>query len=152
MSFFYPHISMERRLPIIDLEKDGAGGCGVSEEDADLCALLGVRDVYEAKCLLLGVDGDQDARHGEIDVRLATPFRHDLNCGVLHSEELRGTHRETHGVEVWSKDHLPTLRGYGLAVARHHKGRTAPHAVGFTDLAQERIGETDRLRHAYSFS
>ena len=36
MSFFYPLISMERRLPIIDLEKDGAGGCGVSVEMSPL--------------------------------------------------------------------------------------------------------------------
>ena len=32
MSFFYPPISMERRLPIIDFEKDGSGGCGVPAE------------------------------------------------------------------------------------------------------------------------
>ena len=36
MSFFYPPVSMERRLPIIDVEKDGAGGCGVSVEMSPL--------------------------------------------------------------------------------------------------------------------
>ena len=32
MSYFYPLILMERRLPIIDFEKDGVGGCAVSPE------------------------------------------------------------------------------------------------------------------------
>ena len=32
MSFFYPLILMERQLPIIELEKDGGGGCGASVE------------------------------------------------------------------------------------------------------------------------
>ncbi len=36
MSFFYPPVLMERRLPIIDLEKDGAGGCGVPSEMSPL--------------------------------------------------------------------------------------------------------------------
>ena len=36
MSFFYSPILMERRLPIIDLEKDGSAGCGVSVEMSPL--------------------------------------------------------------------------------------------------------------------
>ena len=36
MSFLYPPILMERRLPIINLDMDGTGGCGVSEEMSPL--------------------------------------------------------------------------------------------------------------------
>ena len=36
MSFFYSLISMERQLPIIDIEKDEGGGCGASVEISPL--------------------------------------------------------------------------------------------------------------------